>query len=89
MAMGASTVVGANPIETGDPAFRRYASIWRRATGWAKRWPRTVGAIGAGLMLADRALIRTGAAPSGKLLLFERPSSHSPDRTHIEPRPSP
>lgn len=71
----ASTVVGANPIESGDRHYRRYAWMWKRAGRWARRWPRAAGLIGRTLAILDRALIHTGAAPSGKLLLFSRPSA--------------
>jgi SAM-dependent methyltransferase len=73
ISFGASTVVGANPIESGDPNYRRYAWIWKRATRSARRWPRSGGIIGRALDVLDRALMPSGAAPSGKLLLFRRP----------------
>jgi SAM-dependent methyltransferase len=72
IAVGPSTVVGANPIESGDRDFRRYTLIWKRAGRWARRWPRAASLIGRGLAALDRILMRTGAAPSGKLILFER-----------------
>jgi 2-polyprenyl-3-methyl-5-hydroxy-6-metoxy-1,4-benzoquinol methylase len=75
VAVGPSTVVGANPIETGDPRYRWYAGAWKRIGRWARRWPRLAGLIGLGLAVVDRVLMATGAAPSGKLILFERPAS--------------
>jgi SAM-dependent methyltransferase len=74
VAVGPSTVVGANPIETADPRYRWYASAWKRLGRWARRFPRGAGIIGFGLAVVDRALMPTGAAPSGKLILFERPA---------------
>jgi SAM-dependent methyltransferase len=75
VALGPSTVVGANPIETDDPRYRWYAGAWKRIGRWARRWPNRAGVLGRGLAVVDRALIATGAAPSGKLLLFERETS--------------
>jgi 2-polyprenyl-3-methyl-5-hydroxy-6-metoxy-1,4-benzoquinol methylase len=75
IAVGPSTVVGANPIESGDSNFRRYSAIWKRAGRWARRWPRAAGLIGLILAALDRILMRTGAAPSGKLIMFERPAA--------------
>ena len=75
VAVGPSTVVGANPIETGDPRYRWYAGAWKRIGRWARRRPRLAGIIGLGLAVVDRVLMATGAAPSGKLILFERPAS--------------
>lgn len=72
--VGPSTVVGANPIETADPRYRWYAAVWKRVGRWARRWPLRAGLIGRGLWLLDRALMALGPAPSGKLILFERPS---------------
>ena len=76
----ASTVVGANPIESGDRYFRSYSWVWKRTARWARRWPRASGAIGRVLDVLDRILMRTGAAPSGKLLLFRRPVTVSAAR---------
>jgi 2-polyprenyl-3-methyl-5-hydroxy-6-metoxy-1,4-benzoquinol methylase len=77
VAVGPSTVVGANPIETDAPGFRWYAAAWKRVGKTARRWPRRAGVLGRGLALVDRVLMATGAAPSGKLILFERPSTTS------------
>ncbi len=74
LAVDPSTVVGANPIETADPRYRWYAAAWKRVGRWARRWPRLAGIIGLGLAVVDRVLMATGAAPSGKLILFERPA---------------
>lgn len=75
VAVGASTVVGANPIEVGDPLYRWYAGLWKRVTRSARRGPRRAAVLGGSLALLDRVLMATGAAPSGKLILFERPST--------------
>jgi SAM-dependent methyltransferase len=79
LGVGPSTVIGANPIETGDPRYRWYAGAWNRIGRWARRWPRRAGVIGLGLAVVDRGLMATGAAPSGKLILFERPPSPPAD----------
>jgi hypothetical protein len=72
-AVGPSTVVGANPIEAGDPLYRWYAALWKRVGRSARRGPRRAHVLGGLLALLDRILMATGAAPSGKLILFERP----------------
>ena len=74
-AVGPSTVVGANPIEAGDPLYRWYAALWKRVGRSARRGPRRAYVLGGLLAVLDRVLMATGASPSGKLILFERPSS--------------
>jgi hypothetical protein len=74
IAVGASTVVGANPIEAGDPLYRWYAALWKRVGRSARRGPRRANVLGGFLAALDRVLMATGAAPSGKLILFERPA---------------
>jgi SAM-dependent methyltransferase len=71
-AVAPSTVVGANPIERGDPRFGTYQAIWSRAARWSKKGPRRANAVGIALECLDRVLIATGRAPSGKLVLFRR-----------------
>jgi SAM-dependent methyltransferase len=71
-AVGASTVVAANPIEREHPRFRGYARTWKAAGRWARRGPRWADATGRVLSVADRVLMRSGSAPSGKLILFRR-----------------
>ena len=78
VAVGPSTVVGANPIETGDPLYRWYAALWKRVGRAARRGPRRAEGLGAALAALDRILMVTGAAPSGKLILFDRPIRPSP-----------
>jgi SAM-dependent methyltransferase len=73
VAVGPSTVVGANPIETDDPRYDWYAALWKRVARSARKGPRRGAALGAGLAVVDRILMLTGAAPSGKLVLFARP----------------
>ena len=75
IAVGPSTVVGANPIEAGDPRYRWYAALWKRVGRSARRGPRRAHVLGGLLAVLDRMLMATGAAPSGKLILFERPSA--------------
>lgn len=72
VAVGPSTVVGANPIEVRDPRYRLYDLLWHAAGGAARRGPRWAAASGRGLAALDRLAMLTGAAPSGKLLLFRR-----------------
>ena len=74
-ATGPSTVVGANPIEAGDPLYRWYAGLWKRVGRSARRGPRRADVLGGCLAVLDRILMATGTAPSGKLILFERPST--------------
>jgi SAM-dependent methyltransferase len=69
----ASTTVANNPIEHGLPRIGRFIWSWRTAVRNAKRGPRRANVVGRLLWLADGALMRTGVAPSGKLVLFRRP----------------
>ena len=69
----ASTTVANNPIEHGLPSIGRFIWSWRTAVRNAKRGPRRANVVGRLLWLADGALMRTGVAPSGKLVLFRRP----------------
>jgi SAM-dependent methyltransferase len=72
VAVGASTIVAANPIERGDPRYRRYARTWAAVGRWSRRGPRWADATGRLLSVGDRVLMRSGRAPSGKLILFRR-----------------
>ena len=69
----ASTVLANNPIEHGLPHIGRFAWSWKTAVREARKGPRRAAAVGCILSAADRLLMRTGSAPSGKLLLFRRP----------------
>ena len=71
--VGASTVVAANPIERGLPDYGKRARRWASVGRWARRGPRWASATGRFLSVADRILMRSGQAPSGKLILFRRP----------------
>jgi SAM-dependent methyltransferase len=71
--VGASTVVAANPIERGLPDYGKRARRWSAVGRWARRGPRWASATGGVLSIADRVLMRSGQAPSGKLILFRRP----------------
>jgi SAM-dependent methyltransferase len=73
VAAAASTTVANNPIEHGLPSIGRFIWSWRTAVRNAKRGPRRANVVGRLLWLADGALMRTGVAPSGKLVLFRRP----------------
>jgi SAM-dependent methyltransferase len=76
LAVEASTVVGANPIDVaGAVRLRAAMGAWRVVTLIAARGPRAANLIGRGLDVIDRPLMRTGLAPSGKLVLFRRPES--------------
>jgi SAM-dependent methyltransferase len=72
--VGASTVVAANPIERGLPDYGKRARRWSSVGRRARRGPRWAYATGAYLSIADRVLMRSGQAPSGKLILFRRPA---------------
>ena len=80
--VGASTVVAANPIERGLPDYGKRARRWSAVGRRARRGPRWAAATGAYLSIADRVLMRSGQAPSGKLILFRRPAALSPPRPH-------
>jgi SAM-dependent methyltransferase len=76
VAIGASTVVGANPIDMAGAARLRAAmGAWHVATRIAARSPRAANLVGRCLDAMDRPLMRTGFAPSGKLVLFRHPGS--------------
>jgi len=78
VAIGASTVVGANPIDIGGRIRLRAAmGSWRIATWIAARGPRMANLVGLALDVIDRPLMRTRFAPSGKLVLFRKPDSPS------------
>jgi SAM-dependent methyltransferase len=74
VAAEASTVVANNPIEHGLPHAGRFTWAWRMAVRNARKGPRRADLVGRVLSLADRPLLRTGVAPSGKILLFRRPA---------------
>ncbi len=69
----ASTTVANNPIEHGLPSIGRFVWSWRTAVRNAKKGPRRAALVGRILSLVDRPLMRTGVAPTGKILLFRRP----------------
>ncbi|MHB8672572.1 MAG: class I SAM-dependent methyltransferase [Candidatus Limnocylindrales bacterium] len=73
VAAEASTVVANNPIEHGLPHIGRFTRSWTTAVREARKGPRRADLVGRILSLVDRPLMRTGAAPSGKILLFRRP----------------
>jgi len=70
----ASTTVANNPIEHGLAHIGRFQWSWKTAVRNAKKGPRRAALVGRILAFADRPLMRTGAAPSGKILLFRRPA---------------
>ncbi len=74
VAAEASTVVANNPIEHGLPHIGRFTWSWKTAVREARKGPRRADLVGRILSAADRPLMRTGAAPSGKILLFRRPA---------------
>jgi len=75
VAVEASTVVANNPIEHGLPHASRFVWSWRTAVRTARKGARRASLAGWTLSLADRFLMRTGVAPSGKLILFRRPGA--------------
>lgn len=70
----ACTVVGNNPNDPGQRGFHGFERAWRTAARHAKKGPRRADLVGRILFVADRPLMRTGAAPSGKIILFRRPA---------------
>jgi SAM-dependent methyltransferase len=75
LAIGASTVIGANPIDAPSRlALAAWSVPWRAirlVSALGSRPAAAAGRVTAGL---DRVLMQTGAAPSGKLMLFRRGS---------------
>lgn len=69
-----STAVANNPIEFGSPHIDWFIWSWRTAVRNAKKGPRRAALVGRILALADQPLMRSGVAPSGKILLFRRPA---------------
>jgi SAM-dependent methyltransferase len=70
----AATVLANNPIEAGSPAaFRRYRAWWGFVSRRAKAGDGAARWLGPLLWLLDGIAIRTGAAPSSKLVLLRRP----------------
>jgi SAM-dependent methyltransferase len=70
----ASTAVANNPIEHGLPSIGRFIWLWRTTVRNAKRGPRRADLLGRLLWLADRPLMSSGVAPTGKFVLFRRVS---------------
>jgi SAM-dependent methyltransferase len=64
-----------NPIEAGSrAAYDRYLRWWRWVARRAKSSPRSIRWIGPLMLLLDRLVLATGAAPSSKIILFRRPT---------------
>jgi 2-polyprenyl-3-methyl-5-hydroxy-6-metoxy-1,4-benzoquinol methylase len=72
VAVAPTTVLGNNPIEASTPrrlrAYQRWWSLVRSSDGHRLR----VAAVGPIMNVVDPLLVRAGAAPSSKLLLFRR-----------------
>jgi hypothetical protein len=65
-----------NPIEAGSrAAYDRYLRWWRWVARQAKTSPGRIRWIGPLMLLLDRVVLATGAAPSSKIVLFRRPAS--------------
>lgn len=65
-----------NPIEAGSRAAHdRYLRWWRWVARRAKALPRSIRWIGPLMLLLDRLVLATGAAPSSKIVLFRRPAT--------------
>jgi len=72
VAIGGTTVIGANPIERAallDPIWRLW---WGGASRLARRSTRASNAVGRLIYAVDPSLLGTGLAPSGKFALFRR-----------------
>jgi SAM-dependent methyltransferase len=73
-AVEAATVLGNNPIEAGSAAsLRRFSRWWRFVASRSKRSPGSAAWLGRLIYHLDPMARRTGAAPSSKFALFERP----------------
>jgi SAM-dependent methyltransferase len=65
-----------NPIEAGSrAAYNRYLRWWRWLARRAKASPRSIRWLGPLMVTVDRIALATGAAPSSKIVLFQRPAA--------------
>jgi SAM-dependent methyltransferase len=65
-----------NPIEAGSrAAYDRYVRWWRWVARRAKTSPGSIRWIGPLMLVLDRLMLATGAAPSSKIVLFRRPAA--------------
>jgi hypothetical protein len=65
-----------NPIEAGSrAAYDRYLRWWRWVARLAKTSPGSIRWVGPLMLLLDRLVLATGAAPSSKIVLFRRPAT--------------
>jgi SAM-dependent methyltransferase len=72
---GASAMAN-NPIEAGTrTAYDRFVRWWRWVAKRAKTSPGSVRWLGPLMLLLDRIVLATGAAPSSKIVLFRRPAT--------------
>ena len=69
-----TTVLAANPLEAGGPRRRRAYRKWWARVSQAKEHPRRVRWLGPTMYALDWVLMRTGEAPTSKILLFRRPA---------------
>jgi SAM-dependent methyltransferase len=77
-----------NPIEAGSrSAYDRYVRWWRWVARRAKTTPRSIRWIGRLMLFLDRLMLATGAAPSSKIVLFQRPDE-APVKAAPGPAPS-
>ncbi len=64
-----------NPIEAGSrTAYDRYVRWWRWVARRVKTTPGSIRWIGPLMLVLDRLMLATGAAPSSKIVLFRRPA---------------
>lgn len=68
----AATVLGANPLEASTPRRLRAYGWWWRLVLRASAHPWLSSMLGALIYLIDPLLVRAGAAPTSKLILFRR-----------------
>ena len=79
VAIAPSTVIGANPIDARSRAgLFAWSLPWQVVRAVSSLGPRAAGAAGRVLAAVDPLLLRTSAAPSGKLMLFRRAGSAAP-----------
>lgn len=75
VATEAATVLANNPLEASSPkTLARLRSWWGFVAGRSKQRPSNARWLGPLVYLVDGVAMRTGAAPSGKFVLFRRPA---------------
>ena len=71
-AIGGTSVIGADPIETSHRLYPVWKFIWRLNSWVARRSQATAVLAGAVIYVLDPGLLAMGFSPSGKFALFQR-----------------